>query len=78
MVLKVAENRRHTGMILIDLQKAFDTLDHKILLNKTTYISFLDKAIKSFHFYLTTKTFFVSLDNVFLEAETAEIFKNLY
>ena len=78
MILNSSEDGKHTGMILIDLQKAFDTLDHKILLNKTMYISFLDKAIKSFHFYLTTKTFFVSLDNVFLEAETAEIFKNLY
>ena len=31
MTLNGAENELHTGMILIDLQKAFDTLDHKIL-----------------------------------------------
>ena len=31
MVLNSAENEIHTGMILIDLQNPFDTLDHKIL-----------------------------------------------
>ena len=31
LILNGAENRKHKGMILIDLQKAFHTLDHKIL-----------------------------------------------
>ena len=31
MILNGAENEKHTGMILINLQKAFDTLDHAIL-----------------------------------------------
>ena len=34
MILNSAENGKHTGMMLTDLQKAFDTLDHKILLGK--------------------------------------------
>ena len=34
MILNVAENGKHTGVILIDLQKAFGTLDHKILWSK--------------------------------------------
>ena len=31
MILNSAENRKHTGMLLNDLQKAVDILDHKIL-----------------------------------------------
>ena len=45
MILNNAENGKHAGMILIDLQKAFDTLDLKILLEKRKCISFSDKAI---------------------------------
>ena len=33
-ILNGAENGKHNGMILIDLQKIFDTLDHKVLLEK--------------------------------------------
>ena len=43
MILNIAGNEKHTGMILIDLQKAFDTLDHKIFLDKMKYIGFSDK-----------------------------------
>ena len=34
MILNGAKNGKHTGMILIDLQNAFDTLVHKVLLDK--------------------------------------------
>ena len=36
---------KHTGMIFIDRQKAFDTLDNKILLDKIKYIGLSDKTI---------------------------------
>ena len=32
-MLKGFDNGMYTGMILIDLQKAFDTINHKILLD---------------------------------------------
>ena len=71
IILKGAENRKHFGMILIDLQKAFDTLDHTILLDKMKCIGFSNKTIKWFHSYhLTNRNFFVSLDNEFSEAGT--------
>ena len=70
MILNNAENGKHAGMILIDLQKAFDTLDLKMLLEKRKCISFSDKATYWFHSYLTNRAFFVSLDNVFSEVGT--------
>ena len=33
-IIKSMEKGQHTGMILIHLQKAFDTLDHNVLLKK--------------------------------------------
>ena len=41
-----------TGMILIDLQKAFDIINHKILLKKLEAIVFSDKSIRWFWSYL--------------------------
>ena len=34
------ESGLHTGMILIDLQKVFDTINHKTLVNKMEFLGF--------------------------------------
>ena len=36
-VLTGMDKQMHTSMILVDLQKAFDTLDHGVLLEKMKY-----------------------------------------
>ena len=42
----------YTGMILIDLQKAFDMLDHTVLLQKMECIGFRQSVIKWFQSYV--------------------------
>ena len=43
----------HIGMILVDLQKAFDTLDHGFLLEKMKYFGFRASVIKWFPIFQT-------------------------
>ena len=46
-----------TGMILIDLQKAFDTINHNILLRKMSALRFSDRSINWFQSYLSNRKF---------------------
>ena len=48
-------------MILIDLQKAFDTIDHSILLEKMKCLSFSESTIRWFTSYLSNRSFIVSV-----------------
>ena len=43
-IATIFEKGLFTGMILIDLQKAFDTIDHKILIKKMKYLGFSKKC----------------------------------
>lgn len=43
------------GVIFLDLKKAFDTVDHKILLEKLKYFGFHNTAIAFFHSYLSNR-----------------------
>ena len=59
-----------TGMILIDLQKAFDTINHDILLKKLSNIGFSDHTVKWFQSYLSNCKFTVHLGNSFSEVSS--------
>ena len=48
-------------MVLIDLEKAFDTIDHSILLEKTNCLGFAGKTIAWFTSYLTNRSFIVNV-----------------
>ena len=62
---KVLTQGMITGMILIDLQKAFDTIDHQILLEKLLYIGFSKKSIAWFKSYLTHRLFIVNVEDAY-------------
>ena len=51
------------GMILIDLQKAIDTIKHEILLKKLKAIGFSDKCIRQFQPHLCERIFFTEIEN---------------
>ena len=48
--------------MLIDLQKAFDTMDHEILLKKLECIRFSERVILWLESYLSGRTFKVNID----------------
>ena len=52
-----------TGMILIDLQKPFDTVNHDILLKKIEFIGFSEETTKWFKSYLSNRKFKVHIKN---------------
>ena len=52
-------------MILIDLQKAFDTIDHKILIEKMKSMGFSNDVIKWFERYFSKRIFSVNVENSF-------------
>ena len=53
------------GMILIDLQKAFDTIDHDMLLQKLYVIGFSKRTVNWFKSYLSNRYFKVNLGHNF-------------
>ena len=61
-ILTGFESGKSTGMMLIDLQKAFGTLDHDILLDKMKYLGFTSKIINWFGSYLKERNIVLSLE----------------
>ena len=64
-ILKGSDQGLMTGMILIDLQKAFGSIDHDILLQKLFAIGCSKYSVIWFRSYLINGTFLVNLGNPF-------------
>ena len=58
-----------TGLLFLDLSKAFDTLDHNIMLDKLTVLGFNRAAVKWFRSYLITRTQSVYINGVLSEPQ---------
>ena len=57
-------------MIIIDLQRAFDTVNHDILLKKIEFIVFSAETTKWLKSYLSNRKFKVHIKSTFSEPET--------
>ena len=64
-ILKGFDKGLFTGMILIDLQKAFDTIYYEILLGKLHAIGFSQKTVAWFKSYSSDPAFKVNINNHF-------------
>ena len=71
-ILTGFDSNKSTGMVLIDLQKAFDTLDHKILLSKLKILGFNEKTVEWFSSYLTNRNFKIKLANSYSDLGTLD------
>ena len=69
-ILKGFEDGLVTGMILVDLHKAFDTINHDMLLKKLSIIGFSGRTVKWFQSYLSNRKLAVNLENFFSEVSS--------
>ena len=64
---------RYTAMIFIDLKKAFDTVDHQILLDKMQFYGITGHAHKWFSSYLDSRKYYYRVNSTFCSIENIDI-----
>ena len=62
--LHLLDNGQLIGVVLVDFQKAFDLVDHKILLEKLNVYNLSEDSLNWFSSYLQNRTQQVSVNNV--------------
>ena len=55
-ISKAVDDRKVAALVLLDFSKAFDTVNHYLLISKLKYIGFDQTSIKFFTNYLTNRT----------------------
>ena len=64
MVLQHGQWINQSAILFVDLKKAFDTIDHDILVNKLSCYGFKNKTVNPFRNYLTERTQITFVNNV--------------
>ena len=59
------DNGLYTGMVMIDLQKAFDTVNHSLLSDKLQALGLNNVSVSWFDSYLTNRTQKVDINGTF-------------
>lgn len=54
-MVDATDNSKLVGVVLVDFKKAFDMVDHQILLNKLSIYATKDEPLKWFDTYLTNR-----------------------
>jgi hypothetical protein len=67
-ILQEMDNGKIPMCIFLDLSKAFDTLNHEILIEKLSYYGVKDKEAKLFKSYLTGRKQYVDYDGMMSES----------
>lgn len=62
-ILLSINSKKHTGVLFIDLQKAFDSIDHEILINKLNAYGVRENALLWFRSYLSDRVQRVLVNN---------------
>ena len=70
--LKILDNSELVGIILVDFRKAFDLVDHSILMKKLELYKFNQVSINWFRSYLSDRKQIVSFKNIVSARETVK------
>ena len=71
LITNAIENKQSTLSIFLDVSKAFDTIDHNILLHKLEFYGVRGLALNWFQSYLTYRKQYVLYNNV--QSQTLDI-----
>ena len=69
-ISKEFNNKRHTGALFLDMEKAFDTVWHHGLIFKLINYNFPNYLIRLIYFYLKNRKMIVHYNNVFSETKS--------
>ena len=64
VIYNALQNKSQVDVVYFDLTAAFDSVGHKLLLQKLSNIGFSPKMIKWFMSYITGRSFMVKANNV--------------